>query len=79
MNSITTLPTNLTNIQFNIILIYNQVFVVPWLRQLVAGLSPRRTSFAPRSVSVELVVDEVALGQVSVRVLRSVLFSIIPQ
>jgi hypothetical protein len=34
--------------------------VVPWLRSLVAGLSPRR----PGSVQVGFVVDKVALGQV---------------
>jgi hypothetical protein len=31
---------------------------------LVAGLSPRRTGFDPRSVHVGFVVDKVALGQV---------------
>jgi hypothetical protein len=33
---------------------------MPWLRQLVAGLSPQR----PGSVHVGFVLDEVALGQV---------------
>jgi hypothetical protein len=37
---------------------------VPWLRWLVAVLSPRRTGFAPASVNTEFVVDEVALEQV---------------
>ena len=31
--------------------------VVPWLRRLVAGLSPRRTGFDPGSVHVGFVVD----------------------
>jgi hypothetical protein len=30
---------------------------VPWLRSLVAGLSPRRPGFAPGSIHVEFVVD----------------------
>jgi hypothetical protein len=38
----------------------------PWLRRLVAGLSPR----SPGSVHVGFVVDKVALGQVFLRVLR---------
>jgi hypothetical protein len=38
---------------------------VPWLRQLVAGLSTRRPGFDPSSVHVGFVVDKVALGQVS--------------
>jgi hypothetical protein len=36
---------------------------VPWLRQLVTGLSPRRPGFNPGSVHVGFVVDKVALGQ----------------
>jgi hypothetical protein len=43
---------------------------VPWLRRLVAGLSPRRPGFNPGSVNVGFVVDKVALGQVFPRVLR---------
>jgi hypothetical protein len=39
---------------------------VPWLRSLVAGLSPRR----PGLIHVGFVVDKVALGQVFLRVLR---------
>jgi hypothetical protein len=39
---------------------------VPRLRSLVAGLSQRR----PGSIHVGFVVDKVALGQVSLRVLR---------
>jgi hypothetical protein len=34
------------------------------LRQLVAGLSPRRPGFDPGSAHVGFVVDKVALGQV---------------
>jgi hypothetical protein len=37
---------------------------VPWLRRLVAGLSPRRPGFAPGSVHVGFVIDKVALAQV---------------
>jgi hypothetical protein len=43
---------------------------VPWLRRLVAGLSPRRHGFDPGSVRVGFVVDKVALGQVFLPVLR---------
>jgi hypothetical protein len=41
-----------------------------WLRQLIAGLSPRRPGFDPGSVHVGFVVDKVALGHVFLRVLR---------
>jgi hypothetical protein len=37
---------------------------VPWLRRLVAVLSPRRPGFNHGSVHVGFVVDKVALGQV---------------
>jgi hypothetical protein len=37
---------------------------VPWRRRLVAGISPRRPGFDPRSVHVKFVVDQVALGKV---------------
>jgi hypothetical protein len=37
---------------------------VPWLRRLVACLSPRRPGFDPGSVHVGFMVDKVALGQV---------------
>jgi hypothetical protein len=43
---------------------------VPWLRRLVAGLSPRRHGFAPELIYVGFVVDKVALGQIFLRVLR---------
>jgi hypothetical protein len=36
---------------------------VPWLRSLVAGLSPRKSGFAPGSIHVGFVVDKVALWQ----------------
>jgi hypothetical protein len=51
---------------------------VPWLRSLVAGLSPRRPGFAPRSIHVGFVMDKVALGQVFLRVLRFSPVNIIP-
>jgi hypothetical protein len=35
---------------------------VPWLRRLVAGLSPRCTGFVPESVRVRFVVVKLALG-----------------
>jgi hypothetical protein len=37
---------------------------VPYFRQLVAILPPRRPGFEPRSGHVGFVVDKVALGQV---------------
>jgi hypothetical protein len=37
---------------------------VPWLKQLVTGLSPQRPEFDLRLVHVVFVVDKVALGQV---------------
>jgi hypothetical protein len=43
---------------------------VPWLRSLVAGLSPRRPGLAPGSTHVGFVVEKVALGQVFLIVLR---------
>jgi hypothetical protein len=43
---------------------------IPWLRRLVAGLSPRRPEFDPVSVNVGFVVDQVALGQDFPRILR---------
>jgi hypothetical protein len=38
--------------------------VLPWLRRLVVGLSPRRIGFAAGSVRVGFVMEKVALGQV---------------
>jgi hypothetical protein len=52
--------------------------IVPWLRRLVAGLSPRRPGFTAVSVHVEFVVDEVALGQIFLRVHRVPSVNIIP-
>jgi hypothetical protein len=40
---------------------------VPWLKRLVAVLSPRRPGFAPGSIHVGFVVDKVALGRFSPR------------
>jgi hypothetical protein len=51
---------------------------VPWLRLLVAGLSPRRPGFNPGSVHVGFVVDKVAQGQVFPRVLRFSLVNFSP-
>jgi hypothetical protein len=44
---------------------------VPWLMQLIAGLSKRRPGFVHRSARVGFVEDKVALRQVFLRVLRS--------
>jgi hypothetical protein len=44
--------------------------IVPWLRRLVAGLSPQMHGFDPGSIHVGFVVDKVALGQVFPRVIR---------
>jgi hypothetical protein len=51
---------------------------MPWLKQLVAGLSPRRPGFATGSIHVGFVVDKVALAQVFLRVLQFCPASIIP-
>jgi hypothetical protein len=51
---------------------------VPWLRRLVAGLSPLRPGFDPGSVHVGFVVDKVALGQVFPRALRFSAVNFIP-
>jgi hypothetical protein len=51
---------------------------MPWLRRLVAGLSPWMPGFTPWSVHVVFVVDKVALGQVFLRVLWFFSLSIIP-
>jgi len=47
------------------------VGAVPFVRRLVAGLSPRRPELNPRSVYLGFMVERVALGQVFLRVLRS--------
>jgi hypothetical protein len=51
-------------------LVLSKVMIVPWFRQLVAGLSPRRPVLDPGSIHVGFVVDKMALGQVFPRVLR---------
>lgn len=52
--------------------------VVPWLRRLVATVSTRRTVFDSGLVRVNFVVDKVAVGKVSLRVLRFSSVIIIP-
>jgi hypothetical protein len=52
-------------------------WAVLWLRRLV-GLSPRRPAFAPESVYVKFVVDEVEQGEVFLRVPLIFLGRIIP-
>jgi hypothetical protein len=49
---------------YEIIILKHVPKAVPWLRWLVAGLSPRRLGFDPGSVHVGCVVDKVALVQV---------------
>ena len=51
---------------------------VPWLRRILAGLSPPRPKFDMRQVLVGFVGDKVALGQGFLRVLRFSPISIIP-
>jgi hypothetical protein len=51
---------------------------VPWLRRLVAGLSPRRPGFAAGSIHVRFLVDKVSLGLVSLRVHMFTPVNIIP-
>jgi hypothetical protein len=41
---------------------------VPWLRQLVAGLSQQRPKFTPWSVHVQFVVYKVAMEQVYLQI-----------
>jgi hypothetical protein len=53
-------------------------WAMPWLRRLVAGLSPWRPGFDLGSVHVGFVVDKVALGHVFPRVLRFSPVSFIP-
>jgi hypothetical protein len=49
-----------------------------WIRQLVSGLSPQRSGFAPRSDHLVLVMDKVTLHQAFLLVLRFSPVSIIP-
>jgi hypothetical protein len=46
--------------------------------QVIGRLSPLRSGFDPRSVHVNYVVDKVALGQVSLPVLRVSLGRVVP-
>ena len=46
------------------------LWAMPWLRWLVAGLSPRSPSFYPRSVYVRFAVHKVAVGPVFLQVIR---------
>jgi hypothetical protein len=50
---------------------------MPWLRGLVANLSPRSPGFAPRSVHMRFVVDKVAPGEI-LRFIRFPPVNIIP-
>jgi hypothetical protein len=54
------------------------IMAVPWLRRIVAGLSPRRLGFDPGSVHMGFLVDKVALGLDFPRVLRFSPVSFIP-
>jgi hypothetical protein len=49
-----------------------------WNRRSVAGLSPRRFGFPPGRVHVRYVVDKVAMGEVSLRILVLSPVGIIP-
>ena len=51
---------------------------VPWLRRLVAGLSPRRSVFNPKPVYVVFVFGKVTIGQEFLRVLHFSAVSITP-
>jgi hypothetical protein len=51
---------------------------MPWLKRLVAGLSPWRPGFAPRSIHMGFVVDKEALGQFFLQVLQLSPVNIIP-
>jgi hypothetical protein len=55
------IPSHLTSLKFILML---SSMAVLWLSRLVVGLSQRRSGFAPRSVHVGFVVNEVALEQV---------------
>ena len=55
------------------------MLALTWLRQSVAGFSPRRCDFSSRPVNVGFVVDKVAVGMVFLPVLQISPFSVIPQ
>ena len=44
-------------------------WTLPWIRRLVAGLSPRRCAFNPSSFNVRFVVEKVTLQQICIHVL----------
>ena len=50
----------------------------PWLKRLVADLSPYRPSFTAKPVHMIFVVDRVAFGQVPLPVLQFSFFTVIP-
>jgi hypothetical protein len=56
------------SLHINLLNVLNSCYVraVPWLKRLVAGLSPQRPGFAPGSIHVGFVVEKVALGSSSV-------------
>ena len=51
---------------------YSHLLALPWLRRLITGLSLWKPSFYPGSVHVRFVVLKEALGQIFLRILRSV-------
>jgi len=51
---------------------------VPWLRLLVAGLSPQRFVFDLRYFRVGFVVDKVKLGRGFLKVLRFIHVTVVP-
>jgi hypothetical protein len=53
----------IVNCQSKLVCFHHLETTVPWLRRLVAGLSPWRPGFDPGSVHVGFVADEVALAQ----------------
>lgn len=52
--------------KFRLVMVFKSL---PWLRLLVAGLSPRRPGFGPLPTPVRAVMDRVALGHVFLPVL----------
>jgi len=54
---------SINSIRLILLFIY-PCWAVPWLRLLVAGLSPWRSEFNPRPGQLGFVVDKMALGQV---------------
>ena len=63
-------------IQFRLIIVFFQT--VPLIGRLVAGLSPEKPGFDPRTIHVRPVMDQMALVQVSLPVLQLSPVSIIP-